>query len=59
MPPRFRNPPPWHPREQAIGRRIARHKRLVRNGLAPAGDKASLRAAAEDAARSHPIRKVP
>lgn len=43
----------------AIGRRIARHKRLIRNGLAPAGDKASLRAAAEHAARNHPIRKVP
>lgn len=39
----------------ALGRRNARLARLKRKGLTPAGDKASLRAAAQQAAASHPV----
>ena len=41
-----------------LAKRAARLHRLKAKGLTPAGDKASLRAAADEAARSHPIRKV-
>jgi len=41
-----------------LARRAARLHRLKAKGLTPAGDKASLRALADQAARSHPIHKV-
>ena len=49
-------PPGFNPK---IAARNARLHRLKSAGLLPAGDKASLRAAADMAASSHSIRKVP
>jgi hypothetical protein len=50
----------WHPfkSEAAKARKMARLHRLKRAGLAPAGDKQSLRAAAEQAAKHHTIKRV-
>jgi hypothetical protein len=42
-----------------LAKRAARLHRLKAKGLTPAGDKASLRAMCDEAARSHTIRKVP
>lgn len=59
MPPRkpIRLPPPWK-----CSPKVARHNahlhRIIANGLAPSGDKASLRLAASQAIASHRIHKV-
>lgn len=51
-PPRPFNFNPW------IARQNQKRRALVNRGLAPAGDKASLRAAATEAAASHPIQRI-
>lgn len=52
---------PWQPFQgnAKVARRNARLHRLKRKGLTPPADKTSLRALADEAAQSHPIRKVP
>lgn len=50
----------WQPfrGNRKIAARNARLHRLKRAGLTPPGDKASLRAMADVAARTHPIRRI-
>lgn len=52
MPARNRLSPPWTPFNMMLARRHARLRRIIRKGLAPSGDKAALRLAAQDAVRS-------
>lgn len=44
---------------QKLARKKARLHRIVRKGLAPPSDKASLRKLAADACASHHIRRIP
>lgn len=57
--PRARSPkPPWFGRKGKTFANVTKRRKIVKDGLAPAGDKQSLRDAATRAILSHPITRI-